>query len=929
MKAPTTNSTNHTTPESLENAVAPDLSQPNSQPSTTSFWRTAQSNLRQRYQFPPLQKADRNGTLPLSLNQERLWWLERIQSNASVHHLSHVIRLNGLLNLAALEQSLQAITQRHEILRTSFSLIDGKPSQTILPDIQWSLPFEDLRHLAAEQQETEVQRQLCAQAEQPFDLGQAPLWRLKLLRLADDSHILLRTTHHIIFDGWSQTVFMQELGAFYQAFVSGNPSPLVDLPFQYVDYAQSQRQWLESEAFSNQLSYWQHKLGGVTVPLELPSDRPSSTTLSYQGIHQSLLLSESLTKGLKLHSYQQGVSLYVTLLTAFNVLLHQYTQQQDLLVCSPVAGRQRNETKRLLGYFNNVVVIRSDLSGDPTFRDLLEQVGQTTAEAHEHQDIPFQKVAELPNLLRTPLARAMFVFYNASSPFSGFLPHTLESLNLTLESVFVIGDTANFDMTLLMEEKAGQLAAVLQCKADLFTVERVSELLGNFEACLERLIANPDLQLADLPLFTQHPSTGFSDLEAISDSKPTEEDSQTDDCDEIERQLIQIWENVLGIPSIGIHDNFFTLGGHSLLALHLFAQIEQVFGQSLPLAALLEAPTIAQMAKLLSQDNASIPWFPLVTIQSGGARLPLFCMHGGGFNILIYRELAIKLHPDQPVYGLQARGLDGETQLVPQSVEDMAADYIHQIQTIQPHGPYFLAGLSNGGIIALEIAQQLKLQGEDVALLAMFDTYGPDGIQLLPPLPRFLSSLLYAIHYSAPRLIRKLQVKHLTNLLHRSIWKFQNQEHRKSQVEIAEQSSTKWMTGNSTPATGQKDRLNNWMNQISQYVLEHSPWSFFSPSAQVQGIEGSISETLKELEAAYSKVHQTYQPQPYAGKITLFRAGENPPGFHLDSALGWRAIARDGVEVYKIPGHHTSLMDSPLLSIRLQNLLDKAIASLN
>jgi len=396
-----------------------------------------------------------------------------------------------------------------------------------------------------------------------------------------------------------------------------------------------------------------------------------------------------------------------------------------------------------------------------------------------------------------------------------------------------------------------------------------------------------------------------------------------------EEILIGIWEQVLGIQPIGITDDFFELGGHSLLAVSLFAQIEKTFGENLPLATLFKAPTIEQMASFLRQEKPTEElWDCLVPLQTDGSKTPLFCMHGGGFNVLIYRRLAQDLGADRPIYALQARGLDGSLGLPFDSLEDMATDYIQQIKTIQPQGPYLLSGLSNGGNVSLEMAQQLQSSGETVALLAMFDTYGPEKLKLLPPFPRFLSSLLYAVQYSVPRTIGKAQKSEL-NVLVTKLNNAINELFLSKDTSNVPAHNLERDSVENHEILYTSDSIQNLlvrsMNRISDYIIAHSPCEFITPSFQLRYSNDKVSSTLKKLEVLYNKIHQNYVPQPYQGKITIFRAMEAPPGYQIAPMFGWSKIAKEGVEIHQVPGHHTSIMESPVLAKKMRSCLKRAI----
>ncbi len=837
--------------------------QPNTTPS--NFWLAAQTNARLKHQFPIIKPVSRNSKLPLSLHQERLWSIEQLQPNTSVHNLLHTIRFIGSLNITALKQSLEEITQRHEILRTSFLIVDGQPFQSVIQNYSCELNILDLQNLASDQKEAEVQRLALEDAEEPFNLANGPLWRFKLLRLADDDHVLIRTVHHIIFDGWSHSVFMRELGSLYQAFSTGKPSPLFELPIQYADFAHVQQQWLQSTAFTTQLDYWKQQLSGSVSPLELPTDYPRPLLPSYSGGCQSLTLSEELTEALKGLSYQQGVSLFVTLLTAFKVWLYCYTRQDDMIVCSPVVGRHRPETKGLIGYFNNVVVMRTDLSGNPSFRELLGQVSQVSVDACANQDVPLQKLAELPELASIPLNRGMFILQNTPN-------QNLNLEGLTITSQYVERPIANFDLSLSVQEKAGKLTAVLQYKTDLFADTSMGRMLKNFQTLLERLVTNPDWRLSDLPLFATTTSCqGSKKREGLIVSKRP---PFVPPRNEIECQLAEIWEQVLHIHPIGVQDNLFALGANSLLAVRLCDRIEQVFQKKLSLVTIFQAPTIEQLSNFLQQEDRSQTWRSLTPIQARGSKPPLFLCEGVG----IYYPLIPYLGSDQPIYGLVAGSHKGKPILY-ESLEDLAAHYIEEMRTLQPEGPYFLGGISWGGVAAFEIAQQLVSQGQEVALLALFDTIRPGAYQPKPIAERLLWHVKNLLKYGPSYALVKVQ---------------------------------------GTLLKGVKSRLYENLSNVEDLS---SPENQMMPVPQ--------NEEHFTMRQTFNRACQNYVPTVYPDKVTIFVASDRKDAgaYDIEPGLGWATLAAGGLEVEQVPGDHLSILQEPHVAVlgkKLKACLERA-----
>ncbi|MEM9008621.1 MAG: condensation domain-containing protein, partial [Cyanobacteria bacterium P01_F01_bin.86] len=330
------------------------------------LWEAIRTIIGLQNQAPPLVPVARDQPLALSFTQERLWFLYQLNANNTAYNIPFAFHLQGHLDIAALEQSFQALLQRHEALRTTFASPAEQPVQAIAPTAQtWALNHLDWQGLPAAEQESQIQQQILQETQQPFDLTQGPLLRATLLHLSDRDHILLISVHHIVFDGWSEGILWRELAALYEAFATQQASPLPDLPIQYGDFAHWQRQWLQGDFLDALLKYWRNQLGHGLQALQLPTDHPRPTVQTRRSATQKLALSESLTKSLKTLSRQTGATLFATLLAAFKVLLQRYTDQTDLCVCSPIANRNRKELRGLIGYFVNLLILRTDLAGNP------------------------------------------------------------------------------------------------------------------------------------------------------------------------------------------------------------------------------------------------------------------------------------------------------------------------------------------------------------------------------------------------------------------------------------------------------------------------------------------------------------------------------------------------------------------------------------
>jgi amino acid adenylation domain-containing protein len=447
----------------------------------------------------PIQRRPIEGPIPLSYTQQRLWFLDQFDPGTATYNSPAAARLRGSLNIPALEQSVNEILRRHDGLRTQFTIVEGQPRQVIRPYQPLALRAQDLSHLSEEEREAEARRLVEEEARRPFDLSNDLLFRFELLRLGENDHIAMMTMHHIICDGWSYIVFARELAMLYTAFIKDEPSPLSPLPIQYPDFAIWQREWLQSEALSGQLAYWKQQLGGKLPVLELPTDYLRPPVQTYREARHISLLSPALSQALDRLCRQEGVTLFMLLLAAFKLLLQRYTGQEDIIVGSPIAGRNRVELENLIGFFINTLVLRTDLSGDISFRELLKRVRTVTLAAYANQDIPFELLLEElqpeRDLSRTPLFQVFFNMFN-------FSDDVIDLPEVTAEGLARPEIGSKFDLTLYVEEEAEQTLLRLVYNADLFSRERMVEMLTQYEQLLTQIVANPEQKLAHFSLVT-------------------------------------------------------------------------------------------------------------------------------------------------------------------------------------------------------------------------------------------------------------------------------------------------------------------------------------------------------------------------------------------------------------------------------------------
>jgi len=456
-------------------------------------------------QAPPIRPVSRDRELPLSFAQQRLWFLDQLEPNSPFYNLPEAVRLSGPLDETTLIRSLNEVVRRHEALRTTFPTVNGQPRQVIAPALTLALPVVDLSDLPAADAEAEVARQARTEAQTPFNLAAGPLIRGRLLRLSSTEHIILLTMHHIVGDDWSSSVLVQEIGLLYNAFAQGLPVPLPELPIQYADFAAWQRDWLSGDVLAQQIGYWKEALAGLPPVLELPTDRPRPPVQTFDGDYVTFALPAALSTQIRGLCQREGVTLFMTLLAAFQTLLHRYSGQADFAVGSPIANRNRADIEGLIGFFVNTLVLRARFDGagtgrTPSFRQLLRRTRETTLAAYAHQDLPFEMVVDAlqpeRNLAHSPLFQVMFAVQNA--------PLRAQELpEVTISPVEVHSGTAKFDLTLFMIEEGEQLTGALEFNTGLFDRVTVERMLEHFRELLASITADPDQPVDRLNLLPE------------------------------------------------------------------------------------------------------------------------------------------------------------------------------------------------------------------------------------------------------------------------------------------------------------------------------------------------------------------------------------------------------------------------------------------
>ncbi|MFF5205889.1 non-ribosomal peptide synthase/polyketide synthase [Streptosporangium sp. NPDC000396] len=758
--------------------------------------------------------------VPLSFAQRRLWFLNKLEGPSATYNIPMAVRLSGPLDRDALRDAIVDVLARHESLRTVFPDVGGVPYQLVLPESHAA----DLLSIVDSSEDTVVDA-VAEESRRPFALADGLPMRATLFVLGPEEYVLCVVVHHIAGDGWSLTPLSRDLAAAYAARVRGASPQWSSLPVQYADYTLWQLDLLGDEAdpdsaLARQVTHWRRQLEGLPEELALPFDRPRPSMSSYGGDSVPFTLDAQVHGRLAELARECNVSVFMVVQAALAALLTRLGAGTDIPVGTPIAGRTDEALDELVGFFVNTLVLRTDTSGDPSFRELLGRVRETDLAAYANQDVPFERLVEMVNPVRSlgrhPLFQTVLSFQNAAEI-------DFELPELRVAPVMTAAGAAKFDLSFNLGERhtadAGQdgIGGNVEYSTDLFDRDTVRAIAESFVRLLAEVAADPDRPISrfdlsspaerqrvlsewtapELPLppslgaqaqpdgqvrpyvldaalrlsppglpgrlYVGGPGLGArldtailtaerlvadpfggpgtrmyrtgelarwddsGTLRLLSDGKPDhgefgEEAGPRASGGRYEAMLCEIFAEVLGLDEVEADENFFDLGGHSLLAMRLISRVRSALGVELNIQTLFEAPTVAALASRLAEHSAGDFWGSPLSLRGTGERAPLFCVHPGAGLSLVYSVLIRHIGAEHPIYGLQARGLSKPHEL-PATVEEMAEDYVEQIRTIQPHGPYHLLGWSFGGAVVHAMAVRLQEEGEQVGTLALLDAY--------------------------------------------------------------------------------------------------------------------------------------------------------------------------------------------------------------
>ncbi|NET72739.1 MAG: amino acid adenylation domain-containing protein [Sphaerospermopsis sp. SIO1G2] len=473
----------------------------------------AQGGEELQWQRPTIQRIAHQGFAPVSFSQERIYFVHKLAPENSAYQFQATMELKGNLDVEALERSLDEIVKRHEIFRTTYQEVEGRLYQVINPHEKVSFEVVDLREISESEREIKAEKLVTTEVQTHLDMTQLPIVKWVLFQLADQEYILTHVEHHMAHDGWSFNIFLSELVALYQAFAAGKPSPLPELSFQFADFATWQREWAKTSEAQAQLAYWQKQLAGIPPLLELPYDRPRPKEQTYNGDHVRMELPIDLCESLRVFSHQESATLFMTMLAAFIILLHRYIHQDDIFIGSAVANRRLQEIEKMMGMVVNNLVLRTDVSGNPTVRELLNRVRQVTMAAYANEDVPFDQVVEairpVRNLSHNPLFQVMFSFHNSAKPDLHF-----PGVDITLHEP-VSNESAKFDIDFLVIPRFEQsvqygakmgakgITLVVEYNSDLFDADTMSFMLYQYQKLLTEMIEHPEWEIGKLSLITE------------------------------------------------------------------------------------------------------------------------------------------------------------------------------------------------------------------------------------------------------------------------------------------------------------------------------------------------------------------------------------------------------------------------------------------
>ena len=784
---------------------------------------------------------------PLSYTQERLWQIGRIAEATPLGNVPLAFHIHGDLDVPALERTLNYLVGRHDILRTRFDSVDQQVCQLVEPSCNAVLRVTDLRTLPLRERRERAEHQMRREAARPFTLTQAPLLRAELWQLDAEEHILLVLLHHLVVDGFAIRVLLRELSEAYAAICRGREPALPPPPIQYGDFAVWQRESLRGETLDRLVSFWERELAGFRRAIFSPSRRASGPSL--HGGACKFAWSREFSDQLRAVCRSEGVTLFMLTAAALHVLERAYTCEDDVQIGTTISCRTRPETEELIGNLGSSVVLRVDLSGDPTLREVLARERRVVTAVQGHQELSLELlVDELQrrgSATRVPPIRTMLIVRDSS------VGEHVEVPGLTLDRLHVDLGVAWLDLSIDIVE-ADEIHGSVEYRRDSFDDVAIDSFIADLRTVLEHFATDSETRLSTLPPFAI--ARGSAPRPEMAEFVPPRTD--------VERRMAEIWQRVLKTGPISVRAGFFELGGHSLLVGQLVHEIEQRFGQSVSPQTLFEHPTIEMLTDVLT---ASAPPVRVASYISNGAdptKPAIFAIHAGDD----FDALTKLLPPDQPFWRLTAQGgLDGRRRPYhpAESVEDLAGLYVERVKACSPKRPYLLMGHCFGGLVAFEMARQLK---EDVGAVVVVD--GFPFIRRSPD-PDSNSRIGRHMHRLIEMNLRD-RVRYLSEKTSATL-RWHRARLQTAQDYLAIECACRWHLARGRPIP-------------AELLRERFTWM--------------AAQMLRR-----------YEPAPLPGRVLLLHTDEsNSPG-----AEAWRDLAHGGLEAHAFATTHHGLLHSPIV----------------
>ena len=828
--------------------------------------------------FNPFETGECQAVVPVTPSQKGIWNSSSLGADVScAYNESMSIRLKGDLDNDMLTTAINELVDRHVALRARFSP-DGR-FFCVIRKSEADVQTTDLCYLQESEREDKLKKIFQHEATTPFDLVKGPLFRSRIVKIDTKEHLCILTAHHLVCDGWSLDVMIHELSLLFSSLFNGSLEQLSP-PSQFIDFAKEIAEYSDSLNYKKSKDYWISKFKNGIPQLVLPTDKIRPASRSYTVTREDREIAPNLLPQLKSVGAQSGTSLFSTILGGLAAFLFKLTGQRDVVIALPTAEQPILNRDNLIGHCVNLIPLLIDVDESQPFIDYLKDLSQTLYDSYDNQRFSLSSLLEILPVQQIKSHRVSIVSVGLTTR-KRYEQDDLVFGDLEVDYFANPKSFEFFEIYLNVVESINGIKLQCHYNTTLFEKTTIQRILEEFEILLKAIVEDPNSTVNDLLSFLSE-----GKMKLIEDSivpSVVRDTTFIAPRHSLEKQLVEIWERTFGIKNLSITDDFFEIGGHSLLAARLFAEMENQLGKKMPLAWLMQAPTVEKLAHLMQTDTTDSSWSSLVPIQPDGKPPILFLIHGAEGNVLLYRSLAQHLGSHQPVYGIQSKGLQGSRYEQNLDIESIAADYINEIRKVQPEEPYLLGGYCMGGTIALEMACQLERQGSKVALLAMIENYNLQEIKWPQPLHlRWLNNLLN-IRF------------HLENTLL------------------------------SLPTGGFYFLKEKTRVEINRYFLRvRIAWERCLNTVGFGRLKHYPHLVVKRLN---DDVVGRYIPRQYNNTIVLFKGNRSFMGFNLPDC-GWGKVAKGGVDIYELPVRPRGTLVEPYvrcLATKMDDCIQRAL----